>query len=477
MPLSPGTRLGAYEIVGRLGAGGMGEVYRARDPRLGREVAVKVLPADVASSPERLARFEREARTVAGLNHPNIVTIHSIEDADGIRFLAMELVEGKTLRELITEGPLPLRELLQIGSQAAEGLARAHSGGILHRDLKPDNLMITDTGGPVGVAGVMGGEETEVDERTTNVLIEAANFNMISIRKTTQQMKLPSEAASRFGRGIHPAMALRGNIRSATFIRQWAGGTIDAGVVDNYPVPAPIVTIDLTVDEVKRILGFDIDFDDIVRILESLEFKTEISDRRSAIRVTVPDHRTDCDGPHDLIEEIARIYGYDRIPFTAMDDEMPPQRSQPDLEHEERVRDLLVEVGLYEAATYSMVTPQREALLLPDHRPDDRPYVEIANPISTERTHMRHTLLPNLLDVTAQNLRHHERVVLFEINKVYLASEDGPLPDEPRRLAIVMTGPREPESWKGGDRTLLDFYDLKGVVETLLAGLRIAGVR
>src|SRR5512140_577962 len=114
MPLKTGTRLGAYEILGPLGAGGMGEVYRAKDLRLGREVAVKVLPAEVASSPERLARFEREARTVAGLNHPNIVTLFSVEDEDGIRFLTMELVEGQTLSTLITPGGLTLSRTLEL---------------------------------------------------------------------------------------------------------------------------------------------------------------------------------------------------------------------------------------------------------------------------------------------------------------------------------------------------------------------------
>src|SRR5512145_2825145 len=106
MPLSPKPRLGTYAILGPLGAGGMGEVYRAKDLRLGREVAIKVLPAEVASSPDRLARFEREARTVAGLNHPNIVTLHSVEDEDGIRFLTMELVEGQSLADLVTPGGL-----------------------------------------------------------------------------------------------------------------------------------------------------------------------------------------------------------------------------------------------------------------------------------------------------------------------------------------------------------------------------------
>ena len=127
------------------------------------------------------------------------------------------------------------------------------------RELNPDNLMICDAVGPVGVGGIMGGLETEIDDNTTNVLIEAANFNFINIRKTTQQMHLPSEAASRFGRGIHPAMAPRGNIRSANLIQRLAGGTIDTGIVDNYANPVETVTVELPVREVRRILGFDIE--------------------------------------------------------------------------------------------------------------------------------------------------------------------------------------------------------------------------
>jgi phenylalanyl-tRNA synthetase beta chain len=124
-----------------------------------------------------------------------------------------------------------------------------------------------------------------------------------------------------------------------------------------------------------------------------------------------------------------------------------------------------------------MTTPQAEARLLPGERPDDRPYVQIANPISAERSHLRHTLLAQLLEFASGNVRHHDHVALFSIDKVYLASEDGPLPDEPRHLTIVMTGHRQPESWQKSDRGLMDFYDLKGVVEALLSGLHIAGAR
>src|SRR5512140_2440005 len=132
MPLKTGTRLGAYEILGPLGAGGMGEVYRARDLRLGRDVAVKVLPEAVAASAERLARLEREAKTVASLNHPNIVTLHSIEESDGVRFLTMELVEGESLDLLVTQGGLPMPRLLELAIPIADALSAAHEKGIVH---------------------------------------------------------------------------------------------------------------------------------------------------------------------------------------------------------------------------------------------------------------------------------------------------------------------------------------------------------
>ena len=146
MPLTPTTRLGPYEIIAPLGAGGMGEVYRARDTRLGRDVAVKVLPADVANSPDRLARFEREARTLAALNHPNIVVLHSIENAGGVQFLTMELLDGETLDRQMTSGGLPVARVLEIGIAVADALTAAHERGIVHRDLKPANVMLTKVG-------------------------------------------------------------------------------------------------------------------------------------------------------------------------------------------------------------------------------------------------------------------------------------------------------------------------------------------
>ncbi|HEY7573638.1 MAG TPA: serine/threonine-protein kinase, partial [Thermoanaerobaculia bacterium] len=146
MTLAAGTRLGPYEITARLGAGGMGEVYRARDSRLGRDVAVKVLLGEVAADRDRLRRFELEARAASALNHPHIVMIYDVGSSDATFYTAMELVEGSTLRELVETGPLTTRRLLDVAAQIADGLAKAHEAGIVHRDLKPENVMISRDG-------------------------------------------------------------------------------------------------------------------------------------------------------------------------------------------------------------------------------------------------------------------------------------------------------------------------------------------
>lgn len=146
MGLNAGSRLGSYEILAPIGAGGMGEVYRGRDIRLGREVALKILPTEFSSNRDRLARFEQEARSASALNHPNIITIYEIGIVDSSSFISMEYVDGKTLREMLQAGPLPARKAIQLAAQIAEGLAKAHEAGIVHRDLKPENLMITADG-------------------------------------------------------------------------------------------------------------------------------------------------------------------------------------------------------------------------------------------------------------------------------------------------------------------------------------------
>src|SRR5664279_1245685 len=146
MALAPGTILGQYEIRSPLGAGGMGEVYRAQDTRLDREVAIKVLPESLTADPDRLRRFEQEARAVAALNHPNILAVYQMATHDGVSYMVTELLEGETLRERLRRGPVPIRKAIDYAVQIAHGLAAAHDKGITHRDLKPENLFVTKDG-------------------------------------------------------------------------------------------------------------------------------------------------------------------------------------------------------------------------------------------------------------------------------------------------------------------------------------------
>jgi phenylalanyl-tRNA synthetase beta chain len=355
----------------------------------------------------------------------------------------------------------------------------------VYREFNDYDILITDTAGPIGIGGVMGGAETEVHEDTRNVLLEAANFNLIHIRRTAQAHRLPSEASARFGKGIHPADAIRGARRAAELMRVLADGEVGEGIVDNYPGrPEPVIT-SVSAADVERWLGIHIPEDEIISILESLEFKCTIRDGR--IQAIVPDHRLDIGtgiiGTADLIEEIARIYGYDRIPETEMNGRLPPLRANRSLEREEQTRDILVRAGLQEIMTYRLTTPETEARIRqPGAPPDARPYVELANPISQDKTVMRHTLLESMLAALASNARYRNHVGLFEIGPVYLPHPDQELPDEPRRLSIGLVGERRVPNWMEesgrpyrleSTADLMDFYDLKGALEALLAGWHI----
>ncbi len=371
---------------------------------------------------------------------------------------------------------------------------RAHEGERIvtlddvERELTPEMLMIADTVGSIAVAGVMGGANTEVTTETTNILLESANFNFINNRRTAAALKLPSQATARFGRGVDPELTIPAARRASEFMRTLAGGAIARGIADAYPRPPETKRILLTTREVRRILGMDVSLEEITRVLESLEFQVakvpavEADVSEPGVLVTVPSHRLDVSMAADLVEEIARVIGYENIPATLMRDELPPQRRNLALEGEERVRDLLVGCGLQEVITYSLTTPEAEARLWPDQAPEV-PYIRLANPISADRVVMRRTLMNSLLENLALNLKHRERVAVFEIGRVYLPEEPGAEPDlpaEPRRLAIAMTGPREVRLWTASDAEKpvrptdrLDFFDLKGVVDTLMDRLHV----
>jgi phenylalanyl-tRNA synthetase beta chain len=342
----------------------------------------------------------------------------------------------------------------------------------VQRGLTKDMLLITDGGGPVAIAGVMGGFESEVTERTKNILLEAANFNYVNNRRTSQALRLSSEASARFGRGVPASMTIPAAKRATELMRQLGGGTIARGIADAYPVGQEKKIVEITAREVDRIAGIRIGDKGIMEILERLDFRCE--KRGDVIWATVPDHRLDVNLPADLVEEVARIYGYDRIPSTLMEDELPPQERNDSLEKEELVQDVMVGCGLQEVITYSLTNLDAVGKLDPGGEvPREADYVKLANPLSSEREFMRRSLMNCLLETVRDNLRYRDRVALFEVGRVYHPVEGEILPREVRRLGIAMTGPREAPSWSKKETSFMDFFDVKGVVEVLLGRLGI----
>ncbi len=359
---------------------------------------------------------------------------------------------------------------------------RAHPGEKLttldhvERTFEPDMLLITDGGGAVAVAGVIGGVDTEIGDSTTNVLLESANFNYLSNRRTAELLKLPSEASLRFGRGLPPETTVLAATRASELMRTLAGGTIAAGIADTYPVKPTIRTIDLAPAEVERLLGIPLTRQQIVESLTALGFTCAAGAETAPIHVTVPYYRLDVEIPADLVEEVARMVGYDKIPDTLLRDELPPQRRNLSLEAEQGVRDILVGCGLSEVITYSMTNLESVARLDATGKAvDAAEYIRLANPLSAEREYMRRTLMNPLLETLQNNLRHTERVAIFEVAHVYLPQPGQELPAEPRYLGIALSGPRQHTHWTGKSDEPLDFYDLKGILETLLSRLRVTG--
>ncbi len=343
--------------------------------------------------------------------------------------------------------------------------------GATHK-LEPYTILVTDPAGNLSIGGIMGGLESEITATTSNVLLEAAAWNFINIRRSATALDLHTEAGYRFSRGVHPSLAMLGARRAAELLRQLAGGTVAQGIIDTYPNPPAPVVVELDPTYARQLSGLDLPAAEMAAMLERLEFTVEQHGER--LRATTPDHRMDVEGPHDLVEEICRLYGYDRIPSTRLADTLPPQRGNVKLEREERVRDVLVRLGLQEVWSYRLTSTGREARLLPGGPADARPYVTLTNPPAPDRNVMRHSILASTLEAAAANSRHAARIALFEIGEVFLAGEDELLPDELTRLALVLTGRRAADSWADGNAVTVDYLDLKGILDALFADLHVA---
>ncbi len=346
----------------------------------------------------------------------------------------------------------------------------------VERKLGPDNLVIADAAGPIALAGVMGGLDTEVTGATTTLLLESASFDFVSVRKTARQFTLFSEASTRFSKGIHPEVVPLAASRAAKLFHAHAGGEVLAGVVDVYPAPLPPQVVELNRSEITRLLGFDIPDGEVERVLTALQFKLEPT--LWGWKATVPPTRLDVQaGAADLIEELARVSGYDKLPERLLATEMPVPSGNRDLANEQRLQDLLADLGLTECINYSLTSREVESRLNPAPAADAE-FVSLLNPISPERAVMRRSLLPGVLEVAARNLQTAEGVAAFELGFVYLPKAGEKLPDEPRRLTVVLCGRRSLAAWDdtlGTKPAQFDFFDAKGVVEAVLTGLHLGG--
>ena len=339
----------------------------------------------------------------------------------------------------------------------------------IERQLKPPMLVIADAQRSVGLAGVMGGLNTEMTEDTTTVLLESANFDAINTRRTSQALRLRSESSSRFDKGLHPELAAIALKRATQLILQLAGGKACKGVIDAYPQPKERPAISFTMSRLKKVLGIKVPLERVDEILTSLGFSTGINED-SSLAVTVPYWRSDIAQEDDLIEEVARIIGYDNLPTSTLSTPIPPYQPQPDRDLREHVKDMMVACGMQEVISYSLTS--LVALEKTQAMGDDVQPLKLANPMSEEQEYLRTTLRSSILSTMAFNQHHiREGIKLFEVGRIYMP-QPADLPLEREILVGIVAGPRWPESWVGSEETL-DFFDAKGILETLLGQLHL----
>ena len=340
----------------------------------------------------------------------------------------------------------------------------------VERVLSEDMLVIADEERSVALAGVMGGVDSEVTEQTTSILLEAANFNPASIHHTGSALLLPSEARLRFERGIRSELALPALKRATQLIIEIAGGKSAKGVVDVYPGKPEREPIRLSTAEVKRLLGVEFSLDQIATTLASLGFDCE--KRASEVRVTAPYWRGDIHLAVDLIEEVARIIGYDKIPTTMLSQPIPRQKPAPILNLKQEVKHSLVGYGFQEVITYSLTSLEMLNKLSPEPHPPQPMPLKVANPMTADQEYLRPNLRVNLLAAFAANRRHEDGGIrLFEMAKVYLPRPKD-LPDEREVLCGILSGPRLKKSWHD-ESEAVDFFDTKGIVEGLFSPMGV----
>jgi len=343
------------------------------------------------------------------------------------------------------------------------------------RKMEDDMLFICDGKKPVAVAGVMGGLNSEINNNTRRVLLESAYFNPTSVRRTSKRLGLSTDASYRFERGIDPDGVIWAIDRAAQLMKDICGATICKGIIDSYPSPIDMVQVDVSIKKLYRLIGITPNREQIKSLLSSIEFTVNDIDN-DRIQVNVPSFRVDVKRPQDIMEEVARLIGYDEIPIVTPKSPIGAEKPSRHLKYRNRIKDIMTGVGFTEAINYSFIAAESADRLNLPSEDSRRKDVKLSNPISEEQAVMRTSLVPGMLETVRRNLNQKNiNLKLFEIGKVFLNHSNAPLPKERETLILVWTGAALPESWQQPERTC-DFYDLKGIIESLMHRLHIKKV-
>lgn len=338
------------------------------------------------------------------------------------------------------------------------------------RSLQPHHLVIATEKEAVAIAGVMGGQNTEVDENTVDVLIESAVFRGQSVRQTSKDLGLRSESSARFEKGIDSSRTFAASERAAQLMAELAGGSIIEGTVVADHLENEVQVVSVTVSKINNVLGTSIDAETVKDIFRRL--RLEATQDGELFTVTVPSRRGDISIEEDLVEEVGRLYGYDHIPATLPTGVASQGQLTPYQAKRRRARKYLQHAGLFEAVTYSLTSNskvKRFALETGDAEP-----VRLSLPMSEERSELRFSLVPHLLDVVSYNVaRKEENVQIFELGSVFLTMEKNELPREEEYLAGALTGSWLQHAWQG-EKKAVDFYVVKGILDGLFNELGLS---
>ncbi len=343
------------------------------------------------------------------------------------------------------------------------------------RILTASDLVICDADRPVALAGVMGGLNSEIENSTTSILLESAFFKPAAIRKTAKRLSLHTESSHRFERGIDINGVVRALDRAASLIVVLAGGVLAKGAIDQYPGRCERTPIVFRPEKANELIGINLERDVILDILTRLECQVSHHDDGTT-GVLPPSYRIDIEREIDLIEEIARLNGYDKIPATMPVARVASDRPTRHQEIEKQVRNLLVNCGLTEIINFSFTSPGAAGKLLLNEDDPRRSAIKLANPLVDEQSVMKTTLLPGLLETMARNINFRSLdLKLFEIRRVYLPVKGDDMPREPLCIVGAVTGSRDGDVWNRHNEPV-DFFDVKGIVESVLDFLDIGGI-